>query len=133
MIKLVDLLKEIADSPYTLSAPSETKYGKYMFTTDYYFTTDNKREYYVRFSSNWKGRDKQPDQKYNWATELTFFPKKTLIFISGITSMCVGHFGPFLLKIIGLKTPLNYSASVWSDQISVLLCEGPKPPNFMIS
>ena len=74
MIKLVDLLKEIADSPYTLSAPSKTARGKYEYVIDYHFTTDNKREYYVRFSSNWKGRDKQPGQKYNWATELTFFP-----------------------------------------------------------
>ena len=98
MIKLVDLLKEIADSPYTLSAPSETKYGKYMFTTDYYFTTDNKREYYVRFSSNWKGRDKQPDQKYNWATELTFFPKKASL-VGEPTNVGDENFGKILATV----------------------------------
>ena len=76
MIKLINILKEIADSPYTLSAPTKSQRGKFDFFVDYYFTTDNKREYYVRFSSDWKGRSKQPDQKYNWATELTFFPKE---------------------------------------------------------
>jgi hypothetical protein len=76
MIKLIDILKEIADSPYTLSAPTKSQRGKFDFFVDYYFTTDNKREYYVRFSSDWKGRSKQPNQKYNWATELTFFPKE---------------------------------------------------------
>ena len=34
--------------------------------------------------------------------------------------------------IIGLKAPGNYSDSSWSNKISVLLCEGPKPPNSMI-
>jgi hypothetical protein len=43
---------------------------------DYDFESDTGREYYVRFSTKWKGRVKNPDQKYNWATELTFFPKE---------------------------------------------------------
>ena len=76
MIKLINILKEIADSPYSLSSPSYHKFTKYGFDIDYNFTTDNKREYYIRFKSNWAGRSKQPNQKYNWITELTFFPAK---------------------------------------------------------
>ena len=37
------------------------------------------------------------------------------------------------VSIIGLKAPGNCSGSFWSNEISVLLCEGPKPPNSMIS
>ena len=36
-------------------------------------------------------------------------------------------------QIISLKAPGNYSASSWSNKISVLLYEGPKPPNSVIS
>jgi hypothetical protein len=98
MIKLVDLLKEIADSPYTLSAPTKTQQGKFIFYVDYYFTTDNKREYYVRFSSEWKGRSKQPDQKYNWATELTFFPKGNRL-VGEPTNVGDENFGKILATI----------------------------------
>ena len=98
MIKLVDLLNEIADSPYILSAPSKTARGKYEYVIDYHFTTDNKREYYVRFSSNWKGRDKQPNQKYNWATELTFFPKKTSL-VGDPTNIGDENFGKILATV----------------------------------
>ena len=34
--------------------------------------------------------------------------------------------------MIGLKAPGNYSASFWSNKISVLLCEGPNPNISMI-
>ena len=37
------------------------------------------------------------------------------------------------VEIIGLKAPGNYSASFWSNEISVILCEGPKPNISMIS
>jgi len=74
MIKLIELLKEIADSPYSLTSPSyhkETNFSNYI---DYEFTTDTGKEYYIRFNSTWAGREKEPNQKYNWKTELTFFP-----------------------------------------------------------
>ena len=34
---------------------------------------------------------------------------------------------------MGLKALGNYSDQFWSNKISVLLCEGPKPQNSMIS
>ena len=37
------------------------------------------------------------------------------------------------LKIIGLKAPGNYSDQFWYNKISTLSCEGPEPPNSMIS
>jgi len=73
-MKFIELLKEIVTSPYSLDLPKEkveSKFGNYV---DYNFETDTKREYYVRFSSKWVGRGKKEGQKYNWATELTFFP-----------------------------------------------------------
>lgn len=73
-MKLIDILKEIATSHYTLSTAKEEKETSRQSYIDYNFETDSKREYYVRFSSKWEGRNKKPDQKYNWATELTFFP-----------------------------------------------------------
>ena len=33
--------------------------------------------------------------------------------------------------IIGLKAPGDYSDQLWLNQISILLCEEPKPPNSM--
>jgi hypothetical protein len=74
MIKLLDILLEIADSPYTLSPAKEQETTKFDSYVDYNFETAAKREYYVRFTSKWAGRDKKPEQKYNWVTELTFFP-----------------------------------------------------------
>jgi hypothetical protein len=76
MIKLINILKEIADTAYTLSGPKEHKTSNFNNYVDYTFTTDNGREYYVRFNSNWVGRSKKANQKYNWGTELTFFPTK---------------------------------------------------------
>ena len=74
-MKLLDLLLEIANSPYTLSLPKVVKPTKFDRYVDYNFKTDSKREYYVRFTSKWLGRDKEdPNQRYNWSTELTFFP-----------------------------------------------------------
>ena len=35
--------------------------------------------------------------------------------------------------MIGLKAPGNDSDQFWSNNFSILLCEGPKPPNSMIS
>ena len=35
--------------------------------------------------------------------------------------------------MIGLKAPGNYFDQFWSNKTSVLLCEGPKPYNSMIS
>ena len=35
--------------------------------------------------------------------------------------------------MIGLKAPRNYTDYFWSNNCSILLCEGPKPPNAMIS
>lgn len=73
-MKLIDILKEIATSRYTLSSPDvDKKAGR--ITIRYYFTTDSGREYYVSFESVWVGTTKEPDQKYNWRTRLTFFPK----------------------------------------------------------
>ena len=37
------------------------------------------------------------------------------------------------IEIIGLKAPGDYSDQFWSNNFSILLCEGPKPPNSMIS
>jgi hypothetical protein len=75
MIKLLEILNEIADSPYSLRSPSYHKQGNFDNYVDYEFTTDTGKEYYVRFSSKWVGRSKKQDQKHNWQTELTFFPK----------------------------------------------------------
>ena len=33
------------------------------------------------------------------------------------------------VQIIGSEAPGNYSASFWSNKVSVLLCVGPKPTN----
>lgn len=74
MIKFIDILLEIADSPYTLSPAKEQETTKFDSYVDYNFETAAKREYYIRFTSKWAGRNKKPEQKYNWATELTFFP-----------------------------------------------------------
>jgi len=76
MIKFINILNEVVDSPYLISSPIYKKSSNFSNYIDYEFTTDNKREYYVRFSNEWRGRSKPQDQKYNWTTELTFFPKK---------------------------------------------------------
>jgi hypothetical protein len=74
MISINNLLNEIAGSPFPLDSPSERKEGKLNNYVDYNFKSDTEREYYVRFDSKWIGTDKEEDQRYNWATELTFFP-----------------------------------------------------------
>ena len=94
-MKLIDILKEIATSHYTLSTAKEQKETSRESYIDYNFKTDSKREYYVRFSSKWEGRSKKPDQKYNWATELTFFP----VALSTSTDTEVG--GENFPKILG--------------------------------
>lgn len=73
-MKLVDILKEIATSHYTLSSPNVKKIAG-RIDIAYYFTTDSGREYYVLFESSWVGTSKEPTQKYNWRTRLTFMPK----------------------------------------------------------
>ena len=35
--------------------------------------------------------------------------------------------------MISLKAPGNHSDQFWFNKIPILLCEGPKPPNYMIS
>ena len=45
----------------------------------------------------------------------------------------LGHFYGKYVEIIGLKAAGNDSDQFGSNKISVLLCEGPKPPNSMIS
>lgn len=75
MIKLADLLREVADSPYQTASP-QVEDRPFEKVIDYNFETDTGREYYVRFTSKWQGRSKNEEQKYNWATELTFFPKE---------------------------------------------------------
>ena len=37
------------------------------------------------------------------------------------------------VEIIGSKAPGSYLDQLWSNKILVLLCEGPRPPNSMIS
>lgn len=76
MIKLINILQEIANSPYQLQPPQEHKSNNFTNSVDYDFKTNTGREYYVRFSSNWVGRSKPENQKYNWKTELIFFPKE---------------------------------------------------------
>ena len=44
-----------------------------------------------------------------------------------------GYFAGKYVQITGLKAPGDYSNQFWSDKILVLLCEGPKPPNSMVS
>lgn len=73
-MKFLHILKEIATSHYTLSSPDVDRTGGDI-RVYYYFTTDSKREYYVLFRSVWVGVTKEPDQKYNWRTKLTFMPK----------------------------------------------------------
>jgi hypothetical protein len=75
MIKLIDILQEIADSPYQTMSP-HVEDRPFEKVVDYDFKSDTGREYYVRFTSTWQGRSKNKEQKYNWATELTFFPKE---------------------------------------------------------
>jgi hypothetical protein len=76
MIKLINILQEIANTPYQLQSPQEHKSGNFDNYVDYNFKTNTGREYYIRFSSKWEGESKPKDQKYNWKTELTFFPKE---------------------------------------------------------
>ena len=45
----------------------------------------------------------------------------------------LGHLYGKHVEIIGLKAPWDYSDQFWSHKILVLLCEGLKPPNSMIS
>jgi hypothetical protein len=71
-----EILKEIIDSPYLLHSPSNHKQTNFDNYVDYEFTTDTGKDYYVRFSNKWVGRSKQQNQKHNWQTELTFFPKE---------------------------------------------------------
>ena len=73
-MKLLDILKEIATSHYTLSNPDVDRKGNDV-DVYYYFTTDSKREYYILFRSTWDGSYKESGQKYNWKTKLTFMPK----------------------------------------------------------
>ena len=40
------------------------------------------------------------------------------------------HFYCIFVEIMGLKAPVNYSASIWYDKISICLCESPKTPHF---
>ena len=114
-------LNEIANTPYTLSSPKERKPSAFDVDVDYTFTTDNGREYYIRFASRWVGRNKKEDQKYNWATELTFFPSelkqtgdpgelgdenfgKILATVAEATSNFVKKYKPEYLFWKGIKT-----------------------------
>ena len=45
----------------------------------------------------------------------------------------LSHLYGKLIEIIGLKAPENYSHQFWSNNFSILLCEGPKNFMFMIS
>ena len=45
----------------------------------------------------------------------------------------VGHAYVNLMENISLKAPRDFSASFWSYNFSILLCERPKPNIFMIS
>ena len=76
MIKLIEILNEIADSPYSLRTPIKDKLTNFENKVDYEFIAGNGKEYYIRFNNKWVGRSKPQDQKYNWETELTFFPKE---------------------------------------------------------
>lgn len=99
MIKFIDILLEIADSPYTLSPAKEQEADKFDSYVDYNFETDTKREYYVRFTSKWAGREKQdPEQRYNWRTELTFFPVKNST--SSDTEVGGENFGKILATVL---------------------------------
>lgn len=98
-MKLIDILLEIADSPYTLSPAKEQESTKFDNYVDYHFETDTKRKYYVRFTSKWAGRDKEdPNQKYNWRTELTFFPLENST--SNDTEVGGENFGKILATVI---------------------------------
>jgi hypothetical protein len=100
MIKLLDLIKEIATTPYSLGPAKEKKDTRFNFSNyiDYNFTTDADREYYIRFDSKWVGRDKPADQKYNWETHLTFFP--TGVKTSDDTEVGGENFGKILATVI---------------------------------
>ena len=45
----------------------------------------------------------------------------------------LNHLDGTFIKLIGLIAPGNYSAQFGFSKISVLLCEGPQPPNSMMS
>ena len=50
--------------------------------------------------------------------------------------MFLGIFGPFycqFMEKIGLQAPGNYSASLWTNNLSILLLENPQTSVFMIS
>jgi len=74
MIKLLNILQEIADSSYTLEKGEVKELTNFESMVDYTFKTSTGRDYYVRFNSKWAGRSKKESQKYNWRTEMTFFP-----------------------------------------------------------
>ena len=46
---------------------------------------------------------------------------------------CLGHAYGKYVEVICLKAPGNYSHQFWSNNVSVLLYEGPKPPTSIIS
>jgi len=74
MIKLLNILTEIANSSYILKKGEVRNTTNFETVVDYTFKTATGRDYYVRFNSNWVGRSKRESQKYNWATEMTFMP-----------------------------------------------------------
>ena len=98
MIKFITILNEIVDSPYSLSPPIFHKENNFRNYVDYEFTTDNKREYYIRFDNGWTGTDKTT-QKYNWATELTFFPKELSTSKGDDTEVGDENFGKILATV----------------------------------
>ena len=51
----------------------------------------------------------------------------------GIYWHWLGEFYGKDVQIIGLKVSGNYCDQFWFDKIPILLCEGPKLPNSMIS
>jgi hypothetical protein len=97
-MKLLAILKEIANDPYALNPAKEEIEGNFNNYVDYNFETDSGREYYVRFDSKWAGRGKEPDQKYNWATELTFFPVQANK--TGDTEVGGENFGKILATVM---------------------------------
>lgn len=71
-MKLLDILLEIANTPYHIYKVDVDLTSPKSNEVKYYFETDKKRKYYISFKSIWVGSNKIKEDDPNWKTSLTF-------------------------------------------------------------
>lgn len=71
-MKLLDILLEIANTPYHIDKVDVDVKSPKSNEVKYYFETDKKRKYYISFKSSWVGSNKIKEDNPNWQTSLTF-------------------------------------------------------------